>query len=349
MEERKSHLMPGKVNRQWLLAKRPRGIPLLTDYEKCEGPVPEPADGQVLVRVLYAMMDPAIRGFMDAGGNYATPIPLGEPMRGMVLGVVIGSKAAARREGDVVFGFGAWSDYVVGPAAQFHPVPTHLGHDLSAYTHALGTIGLTAYYGLIDIARIAPGDSVLVSSAAGAVGSLVGQMAKIRGAARVVGIAGGPEKCGKAVAQYGYDACIDYKATADLSAAIGEALPDGIDVHFENVGGAVLEAALDHLAKNARIALCGMISGYTVAQPGPSNLWNLVVNTAQIHAFLVTDILGQPDRVSGMLAEIDGWIKDRRLRYGIDIREGFDAIPESFNCLFTGEHSDRLVVRVANP
>src|SRR6266404_938344 len=341
--------MTQHVNRQWLLVRWPQGIPQLGDYEKVTGAVPEPGAGQVLVQVLYAAMDPAIRGFMNAAGNYASPIPLGDPVKGFILGKIVRSNTPSTREGEIVFGIGAWSDFVVGAPQQFHTVPVNLGYELPAYTHVLGTIGLTGFYGLIDIAKIAAGDCVLVSSAAGAVGSLVGQMARIQGAARVIGIAGGAEKCRKAVERYGYDTCIDYKATADLSAAIGEALPKGFDVHFENVGGPVLEAALDHLAKNARIALCGMISGYTAPQPGPSNLWNLVVNTALIHAFRVTDILGQHERTARMLADIDGWIRQGKLVWGVDVREGFDAIPESFNCLFTGAHHDRLVVKIAEP
>lgn len=339
------------VNRHWALAQRPRGAPRPADFEARSGPVPEPGEGELLLRVLYAAMDPAIRGFMSAGGTYAAPIAVGAPVTGMILGEVARSRSPAVGEGSVVFGFGSWSDYVVGPAAQFHPLPVELGYELPAYLHALGTIGLTAYYGLFDTAGMAEGDTVLVSGAAGAVGSLVGQMARIRGASRVVGIAGGAAKCRKAVLRYGYDSCIDYKAPGDLRAAIGAALPEGIDVFFDNVGGATLEAAIHHLAKNARIALCGMISGYnaTAPQPGPSNLWNLVVRTARIQAFRVTDILGQHDRTAQMLAHIDAWLKAGKLVYDLDLREGFEAIPESFARLFTGEHDGRLVVRVAEP
>jgi NADPH-dependent curcumin reductase CurA len=343
--------MEESENRHWVLARRPWGAPQPSDFEMRHQPVPEAGEGDLLVRVLYAAMDPAIRGFMGAGGNYASPIALGSPVRGMILGQVMRSRSPAVDAGRIVFGFGSWSDYVVGPAAQFHPLPVELGYDLPAYLHALGTIGLTAYYGLIDIAKVAEGDCVLVSGAAGAVGSLVGQMARIRGASRVVGIAGGAAKCRTALERYGYDECIDYKACGDLSAAIGAALPEGIDVFFDNVGGATLEAAIDHLAKDARIALCGMISGYnaTAPQPGPANLWNLVVRTARIHAFRVTDILDQHARTTRMLADIDAWIRAGKLVYGLDVREGFEAIPASFACLFTGEHDGRLMVRVAEP
>ena len=323
-------------------------MPSAADFESRETELPVPGADQVLLRTLYVAMDPAIRGFMGTGG-YASISP-GEPVRGMVLGRVIDSRSPLHRAGDIVFGFGAWSEYVIGPAAQFHPVPIKPGVGLETYTHVLGTIGLTAWYGLIDVAEMKAGDSVLVSAAAGAVGSLVGQMARIRGASKVVGIAGGTDKCRRVVERYGFDACIDYKSTANLSEAIGAALPKGIDVHFENVGGAVLEAALDHLAKNARVALCGMIAGYNAEapQPGPRNLWNLVVNTAQIRAFRVTDILGQHERTQRMLNEIGQWIRQGKLVYDIDVREGFEAIPHSFACLFTGEHVGRLVVNITN-
>lgn len=343
-------MIAATTSRHWVLAKRPQGALKQTDLERTSRPIPEPGADEVLVRVIYLAMDPAIRGFMNAAGNYAAPLAIGDPVRGMVLGQVVRSRSAALPEGQLVWGFGSWSDYVVGPAVQYYPVSPDAGFALPAYTHVLGTIGLTAHYGLTEIARLAPGDTVLVSAAAGAVGSLVGQIAKLKGAARVVGIAGGPAKCSLAVDRYGYDACIDYKAVADMRHAVGEALPKGIDVHFESVGGAILEAAIAHLAKNARIAICGLIAGYnaTHAESGPANLWNLVVKTAQIRGFLVTDILGQRDRTASMLAEIAGWIRQGKLRYDVDVREGFETIPDVYNCLFTGAHRGRLIVRIAD-
>lgn len=322
-----------------------------TDLQRISRPVTLPAENEVLIRVLYLAMDPAIRGFMNAKGNYAAPVAIGDPVKGMVLGQVVQSRSVTLSEGQLVWGFGSWSDYVAGPAAQFHPVSPDAHFDLPAYTHVLGTIGLTAYYGLIDVAAAVPGDTVLVSPAAGAVGSLVGQIAKLNGASRVIGIAGGVAKCSLAVERYGYDACIDYKAVANLSDAIGHALPDGIDVHFESVGGAILEAAIDHLSKNARIAICGLISHYNAAHAdgGPSNLWNLVVKTAQIRGFLVSDILGRKDHTAAMLAAIAGWIKQGKLNYDVDVRDGFETIPDVYNCLFEGAHTGRLIVRIADP
>src|SRR5260370_22200365 len=196
-----------RVNRQWLLVRRPQGIPQLGDYEKVTGVVPEPGAGQVLVQVLYATMDPAIRGFMNAGGNYASRIPMGDHVKGFILGKIVRSNTPSTREGEIVFGIGAWSDFVVGAPQQFHTVPVNLGYELPAYTHVLGTIGLTGLYGLIDIAKIAAGDCVLVSSAAGPVRSLVGHMAKIQGAAPRVRLAGGADKCPQDVARQCSDPC----------------------------------------------------------------------------------------------------------------------------------------------
>jgi hypothetical protein len=338
-------------NRQWLLRRRPHGRVAPPDLELAVTPAPTAGEGEIVVRVKLLCMDPTIRNFMDADPGYGVPIALGGPIRGMVVGEVAQSRDASRREGDFVWGFGTWSDYVSGPATQFHPVPVGFGHPLPVYTHVLGTIGLTAHYGLRDVASVQPGDRVLVSGAAGAVGSLVGQLARIAGASRVVGIAGGAEKCARATSRYGYDQCIDYKGPAPVREAIAAAFPDGIDVVFENVGGALLEAALDHLGKNARVALCGMIARYgaTERTPGPANLWNLVVNSARLQGFLVTDILGQPARVDAALRELDGWIREDRLRYDIDLRTGFENVPETFNCLFTGAHTGRLVVQIDDP
>lgn len=293
-------------------------------------------------------MDPTIRNFMDPSFGYGAAIGIGEPVRGMILGEVVESRDATHRKGELVWGFGSWSDYVVSPGAQFFRVPIQFCYPLPAYTHVLGTIGLTAHYGLLSIGGLRPGETVLVSGAAGAVGSLVGQMARIGGAARVVGIAGGAEKCRRATERYGYDFCIDYKNSGRIGDAIGSVLPDGIDVVFESVGGTPLEAAIDHLNKHGRVALCGMIARYGVAErePGPSNLWNLVVKSGRIQGFLISDILGQDARVRPMLSQIDAWIKDGRMRYDVDVRRGFEHIPEIFNCLYTGAHTGRLVVQI---
>lgn len=336
------------VNRQWLLRQRPEGQVTAAHLELARTEAPSPKAGEVLVRVKLLCMDPTIRNFMDPDPGYGVPIAIGGVIRGMVVGEVVESRDPGRPVGELVWGFGSWSDYVVGPGRQFFRVPVEFGYPLPVYTHVMGTIGLTAYHGLFDVAAVHQGDTVLVSGAAGAVGSLVGQMARIAGASRIVGIAGGKEKCERAVQRYGYDVCIDYKSVADVSAAIGQALPDGIDVVFENVGGSLLEAAIDHIRKNGRIALCGMIARYgaTGAVPGPGNLWNMVVNTAQLRGFLVTDILGQVERARQALSAMDAWIREGRLVFDLDVRQGLEDIPDIFNCLFTGAHEGRLVVQV---
>ncbi|HJV26641.1 MAG TPA: NADP-dependent oxidoreductase [Aromatoleum sp.] len=340
--------MAATANRRWLLRRRPEGRVGRDDLELATASRPAPADGEVLVRIKLLCMDPTIRNFMDADAGYGVPVALGDAIRGMIVGEVVESRDPTHAVGNLVWGFGEWSDYVARPAAQFFALPTRFGHPLPAYTHVLGTIGLTAHYGLHDVARIQPGDTVLVSGAAGAVGSLVGQMARIAGASRIVGIAGGADKCRRAIERYGYDHCVDYKDDTHLDAALGAAFPDGIDVVFENVGGAILEAALNHLRKNARVALCGMIARYGAKEPvpGPGNLWNLVVNTTRMQGFLVTDIVRDRARTDKALADIDTWIRDGRLRYDIDVRTGFENIPDIFNCLFTGAHEGRLVVQI---
>ena len=342
--------MTEAINRSWLLAKRPHGEPQRSDYEFREGDVPEPGEGEVVVKVFYAAMDPAIRGWMDESGNYFTPIELGAPVTSVVLGRVVKSRFAGLPEGVMVSGLGSWSEYAKAPGFFFNPLVDGDKHDLLAFMHPLGPVGLTSYYGLIHTAGMKEGDAVLVSGAAGGVGSMVGQMARMKGASRVVGIAGGPEKCRQAVERFGYDVCIDYKAEKDLSAALAREIPDGFDVFFENVGGKVLEAALDNMAKNARIVVCGMISGYNAREPepGPANLWNLLVKTARIEGFLVADCLGSP-QAEEMYTQISKWLQEGKLDYQIDLREGLEDIPATYNLLFSGKHDGKLIVKIADP
>ena len=337
------------TTREWLLVKRPVGIPQRSDYEYREGPVREPGEGEIMVRVLYTAMDPAIRGWRDAGGNYFTPIPLGAPVTAVVLGPVVKSNDPNLPVGTMVSGLGSWSDYAVGPGYFFSPVVEPDQHELVSFLHPLGPVGLTAYYGLFDRAGMKAGDAVLISGATGGVGSLVAQMARLRGASKIVGIAGGPTKCKQAIELFGYDACIDYRAESDLSAAMARELPNGFDVFFENVGGKILEAALDNMAKNARTVVCGMISGYnaTEKQPGPGNMWNLLVKTARIEGFLVADCLGTP-LAEEMYTAISGWLKEGKLAYKVDVREGLEHIPDTFNLLFSGQHDGKLLVKVAD-
>lgn len=337
-----------RLTNRWILRRRPEGRLTPENFEMEQRSLHPPEAGQVVLRVDYLAMDPAIRGFMNDSGGYAAPIAEGQPIRGMVLGTVIESRAGDVETGDVLWGFGHWADYLVLDPLNLHRVSRgQCAHpDL---LHRRGTIGLTAYYGLTRIAGLREGDRVLISGSAGAVGSLAGQMARRLGASCVAGIAGGQRKCTLAVERYGYDACIDYKAEPDLAAALSRQLPEGIDVYFDNVGGDALAAAVDMLRQNARIAVCGMISGYDgeAAQGRAPNLWSLVVQTAGIRGFRVTDVLRDEAFLSQACADIDRWIEAGDLNGDFDIRQGLDQAPAAFLSLFTGGNSGRLLVRVS--
>ncbi|HEY6868158.1 MAG TPA: NADP-dependent oxidoreductase [Novosphingobium sp.] len=335
-----------ETTRQWVLTRRPEGVPQSADFALVEADLAPLEPGQVLLRNRYLAMDPAIRNVLGQGGAYAAPLPLGVPVRGMVLGEVLVSADPAWSTGDLAWGFGTWSDYSCTQGQGLVRVPA--GSDPAPHLHQLGTIGLTAAYGLFDIAGLRAGDSVLVTGAAGAVGSLVGQLARAGGASRIIGVAGGAAKCARAVARYGYDECLDYKDGDGLEAGIAAAFPDGIDVVFDNVGGRQLELAIEHIAKDGRIALCGMISGYGAAtpQPGPANLWNLVALTAQMRGFRVVDILGDPARVATYQRRLSALIEAGLLQADLDIRDGLETVPAAFAALFDGRHEGRLLIRL---
>ncbi|MFV0278952.1 MAG: NADP-dependent oxidoreductase [Parahaliea sp.] len=350
--------MTALTNYQWILSARPRGLLKPADLNLRESPVPVLREGQCLIKLRYIAMDPATRGWIADDGGYLEPLPLGGPVLGVTVGDVIESKNPAIKAGLVVAGVAPWAKYIVvdqdqmsstrtGRQGVLAPMDTSTGHDLSMYLHAMGTSGGTAYYGLLEVAAMKTGDAVLVSTAGGSVGSLVGQIARLKGASRVVGLAGGAEKCADVVNAFGFDACIEYKATDDLSAAIAEALPGGLDVYFDNVGGRTLEAALNNLAKGARIAVCGMISQYNASSPeaGPGNLWNLLVHTARIEGFLVSDYFGTPE-CEAAYAEMSGWLHQGKMVARVDVRDDFEHIVDVYNLLFSGGHNGRLLVRV---
>ncbi|MDE2367863.1 MAG: NADP-dependent oxidoreductase [Burkholderiales bacterium] len=339
------------VCREWRLRAVPRGVLAADDLALADVALPQPAAGEVRLRVLRLPMDPAIRMTLASrGGNYGAGVAVGSAVRGLVLGRVEASRSPALAVGDIVSGFGSWSEQIVGDAARFAPVSVRADLPLSIHTHVLGTSGLAALHGLADVGAVRSGDSVLVSAAAGGVGSLACQFARLLGASRVVGIAGGAEKCRIAVERYGCDACIDHRAAPDLEAALRAALPEGVDLGFENVGGAPLQAALALLRPGARIALCGMIAEYDAAEPapGPANLWNLIVQRARIEGFRVAPLLADRPRVDALLERIEGWLRAGTLQYDIDERDGFEAVPQAFAALSNGGHRGRLVVRVAD-
>lgn len=337
------------TNRQWLLAKRPHGLVGPDNFEYVENPVPEPGDGEVLVRNLYLSFDPTQRGWMVDRESYLPPVKIGEPMRAGSVGQVAASNDPAFAAGDLVQTSGGWQDYVVvKPGAQglgsLNRVPDGVSPEMML--SVLGVTGLTAYWGLLDIGEPKAGETVLVSGAAGATGSVAGQIARIKGC-RVVGIAGGPEKCAWLRAEAGFDDVIDYK-NEDVDARIGETCPDKVDVFFDNVGGDILEAALNHINLRARVVLCGAISGYNATEPvpGPSNLLNLAIMRARMEGFIIVDYM---DRAREAVTELVGWLQDGELTYEVDVQEGFENIPATLQRLFTGQNRGKQLMRIADP
>jgi NADPH-dependent curcumin reductase CurA len=329
-------------NRQWRLAARPVGLVKRSDFDFTEADVPDPGDGEVLVRVLYLSLDPAMRGWMNEGRSYIAPVALGEVMRAGGAGRVVASKDASFSPGDLVVGTTGIQEYAAVTASQLARADTSLA-PLPTFLGTLGMPGMTAYFGLLDVGQPKPGESVVVSGAAGAVGMAVGQIAKIKGC-RVVGIAGGPEKCRHVVGELGFDAAIDYKAE-DVRQSLRKHLPKGIDVYFDNVGGDILEAALANLARRARVVLCGAISQYnaTEAPRGPRNYLSLLVNRARMEGMIVFDYEA---RYGEARREMAGWLRDGRLKSREDVAEGIENFPEVLLRLFKGENLGKLVLKV---
>jgi len=329
-------------NRQYRLAARPVGLPQRSDWTFTEAEVPEPADGEVLVRVLYVSLDPAMRGWMNDAKSYMPPVTLGEVMRAGGVGRVVASRHPQFPVGAHVSGWFGVQEYAIArkglqridPALA--PLPTFLG--------ALGMPGMTAYFGLLDVGKPRPGETVVVSGAAGAVGALVGQIAKIHGC-RVVGIAGGAAKCAYLVDELGFDAAIDYKHER-VSERLAQLCPAGIDVYFDNVGGDILDAALARLALHARVVICGAISQYNsrTGVRGPANYLSLLVNRASMTGMLVMDYA---DRYAEGAAAMGGWLAAGRLKAREDIVVGLDNFPEALVMLFQGTNNGKLVLEIA--
>jgi NADPH-dependent curcumin reductase CurA len=339
--------VPPTTNRRVLLRSRPVGEPKPTDFEIADAPLPSVADGEILCRTLWLSLDPYMRGRMSDRKSYAASVELGQPMVGGTVSEVVESRHPGFAAGDVVLGYGGWQSYHVARAgAAPGPFgPLKLDPKAAPISTALGVLGMpgmTAYVGLLDLGQPKAGETVVVSAAAGAVGSIVGQLAKIKGA-RAVGVAGSQSKCDYVVKELGFDACVSYRSP-DLFAALKDACPKGIDVYFDNVGGDVLKAVLGQVNPFARIPLCGLISQYNATEmpPGP-NMAPVLLNRLTIRGFIVSDHV---DRLPAFLADMAGWVREGRIKYREDVVEGLDQAPRAFIGLLRGENLGKMLVKV---
>jgi NADPH-dependent curcumin reductase CurA len=329
------------TNRKIVLKQRPVGAPRPSDFELVEAPLPRPGDGEILCRTIYLSLDPYMRGRISGVRSYAKGVDPGELMVGGTVGEVVESRHPGFAAGDLVAGYDGWQSYGLSRGAGVRkldpaqaPISTALG--------VLGMPGMTAYVGLLDFGRPRPGETVVVSAASGAVGSAVGQIAKIKGC-RVVGIAGGKDKCAYVVDELGFDACVDYKG-GDVFEGLSTACPKGIDVYFENVGGAVLGAVLRLINPHARIPLCGLVSQYNATELPPGPNWGvLLVNRVTVKGFIISDHL---DRLPDFLRECGAWVREGRLRYREDVVRGLENAPAAFIGLLEGKNFGKLLVKV---
>jgi NADPH-dependent curcumin reductase CurA len=335
------------TNRRVLLRSRPVGEPKPTDFEIADAPLPSPGEGEILCRTIWLSLDPYMRGRMNDVKSYTAPVELGQPMVGGTVSEVIESRHPGFASGDIVLGYGGWQTHHVARAGatpgpfgplkldpRAAPVSTALG--------VLGMPGMTAYVGLLDLGQPKPGETVVVSAAAGAVGSIVGQLAKIKGC-RAVGVAGSQAKCDYVVKELGFDACVSHRVP-DLFAALKDACPEGIDVYFDNVGGDVLKTVLRLVNPFARIPLCGLISQYNATDlpPGP-NMGPVLINRVTIRGFIVSDHV---ERLPAFLADTAGWLREGRIKYREDVVEGLEQAPRAFIGLLRGENLGKMLVKV---
>ncbi|MCP2262037.1 hypothetical protein LX15_005769 [Streptoalloteichus tenebrarius] len=336
---------PPDTAREVRLVSRPQGWPTHDNFELADAPVPAPGPGQVLVRNLVMSVDPAMRGWMDERPSYRPPLELGKAMDGGAVGEVVASESDALRPGDVVLHYKGWRDYAVVDANQTVKVDPDAA-PLGAYLGVLGMPGLTAYAGLLEVAQMREGDAVFVSGAAGAVGSLVGQIAKLRGASRVIGSAGSQDKVRFLTEELGFDAAFNYK-DGPVREQLRAAAPDGIDVYFDNVGGDHLEAAISALHVHGRVAVCGMISQYNAETPSPAprNLTQVVTKRLTLRGFLVTDHAQLQERFQ---REVGGWLRDGKIRYRETVVDGLENAVDAFLGMMRGENVGKMLVSIAS-
>ena len=338
--------MTNLVNRQVKLRSRPTGIPGADHFEISEDVVPDLNDGRFLVRNHYLSVDPAMRGWVNAAANYAEPVALGSVMRSLATGEVVASANNKFNIGDIVTGWFGWQDYSVSDGKNVIRTIAETDLPMSTSLGVLGLNGVTAYFGLTDVGRPKDGETVVVSTAAGAVGSCVGQIAKILGC-RTVGLTGSDEKVAQCRDEFGFDASINYRTADDLSAAVAHASPDGVDVYFDNTAGNISDAVLEHINIGARIVICGTasIANWDPWPIGPRVERRLLVKRASMHGFLVLEYFDRYEEAVGRLAQ---WVRAGRLRYREDIRDGIDKAPTAIECLYRGENSGKLLIRLTD-
>ncbi len=339
-----------EVNRQWLLNSRPSGMVSEAHFKYLETDVPEPilADGEYLVRNLYLSFEPAMRGWMDDEPSYLPPVELGQVMRSTAVAQIVRSENPDFPEGQLVQGMFGWQDYALG-SGRDDMFPANLipeGVPPTLPLTIMGGTSLTAYFGLLHIGKPTPGETVLVSGAAGATGSVAAQIAKLKGC-RVIGIAGGPTKCQWLLDELKLDHVIDYK-NEEIGDRLSALCPEGINVFFDNVGGRTLEAGIDHIAQFGRIVLCGAISEYNNASPapGPNNLMNLVKFSVRMEGFIMINYM---DKIDQAFADLGQWLADGKLKWKEDIQQGFDHIPATFLRLFNGANEGKQLLKLADP
>jgi NADPH-dependent curcumin reductase CurA len=332
------------INRQIVLRSRPVGAPTPDNFELKETPLPRPGAGEFLGRTIYLSLDPYMRGRMNDVRSYAPSVQIGQPMVGGTVSEVVDSNHPGFARGDIVANYNGWQAYSVSNGAGVRKVDPAQG-PISTALGVLGMPGMTAYVGLLDIGQPKPAETVVVSAAAGAVGSVVGQIAKIKGG-RAVGIAGGPDKCRHVVEDLGFDVCVDYQR-GDFVEALQAACPKGIDVYFENVGGAVLAAVLRFINPFARIPLCGLISQYNATElPAGPNLGAFLINRITLKGFIVSDHL---DRLPHFLRDCAQWVREGKLKYREDVVEGLENAPAAFIGLLRGKNLGKMLVKVGAP
>ena len=339
-----------KVNRQWRLAKRPVGMVQESDFELHEEPLESVADGEILIRSLYLAFEPAMRGWLNDEKSYLPPVGIGEVMRSSAVGQVVESRNPDFAEGDLVHGMFGWQEYcrsdtVPGAMGGVSRVPD--GIEPYLVLSALGGTGLTAYFGMLEIGQPKQGDVVVVSGAAGATGSVAGQIARIHGAGKVIGIAGGEEKCRWLTGEARFTTAIDYKSE-DVRKRLKEECGDQINVYFDNVGGDILDAVLVNMALNGRIALCGGISAYNEKElpPGPRNYMQLVIRRCTMQGFLLLDYF---PRARQAIDDLSKWIASGELVHAEDIQEGFENTPKTFQRLFQGKNLGKQLLKLGDP